>query len=78
MNFENVIFTTNKNGASEILDKKYIMKSPLDTEIISSIDSLLNNRPLLESTKLNNRKKSKLFSIENNLDKTLEVIDQIN
>jgi len=47
MNFENVVFTTSKNGASEILDEDFVMDKPYDTRVISSIDNLLSNKTAL-------------------------------
>ncbi len=75
MNFENVVFTTRQNGASEILDKRFIMDSPDDNKVVKSIDNLLSNEINLKEYQIKNREKSKLFSIEKNLDKTLEVIN---
>ena len=66
-----------KNGASEILDKDFVMDNPYDTEVISSIDYLLSNKTALDKEKIKNIKLSKLFSIEKNLSITLEVISQI-
>jgi UDP-glucose:(heptosyl)LPS alpha-1,3-glucosyltransferase len=77
MNFENVVFTTSNNGASEILDKDFVMDNPYDTNVISSIDYLLSNKTALDKEKRENKNKSELFSIEKNLNITLEVISQI-
>ena len=77
MNFENAVFTTNSNGASEILDKNFIMNEPYDPKVISSIDNLLADKASLNEVKIKNKKISQLFSIKNNLDKTLEVINLI-
>ena len=77
MNFENVVFTTNKNGASEILDEDFVMNNPYDTGVIASIDNLLNNKTALDKEKIKNKNLSKLFSIEKNLNITLELISQI-
>ena len=77
MNFENVVFTTSKNGASEILDEDFVMDNPYDTKVISSIDNLLSNKTALDKEKIKNKKLSKLFSIEKNLNTTLKVINQI-
>jgi len=77
MNFENAVFTTSSNGASEVLDKDFIMNSPYDDKVISSIDNLLKDKSALELAKLKNKKKSKLFSIEHNLDQLLEIISKI-
>jgi len=77
MNFENVVFTTSRNGASEILDKDFVMDNPYDTKVISYIDNLLCDKSALKTEKRKNKKKSELFSIEKNLNITLEVINQI-
>lgn len=77
MNFENAVFTTSANGASEILNKEYIMHNPLDLNVVSTIDYLLSNKYLLDKIKKRNKKISKLFSIQRNLDLTLKVISQI-
>jgi len=77
MNFENVVFTTSKNGASEILNDKFIMSEPFDKKIISSIDKLLVNKTLMAEEKIKNKEISTLFSIEKNLAQTLEVIKEI-
>lgn len=74
MNFENVVFTTAQNGASEILDEYFIMKQPNDFSIVSKIQDLLNNDSKLKNIKADNRLKSKQFSIEKNLEATLGLI----
>jgi UDP-glucose:(heptosyl)LPS alpha-1,3-glucosyltransferase len=77
MYFENAVFTTRSNGASEILDPDFIMNSPYDEKVISSIDNLLSNIIALNEVKIRNKKISKQFPIEKNLKKTLEVINKI-
>jgi len=77
MNFENAVFTTSSNGASEILDKDFIMNGPYDNKVLSSIDNLLADKAALNKIKIKNKKISQLFSIKNNMDKTLEVINLI-
>ena len=77
MGFENAVFTTKKNGASEVLDSSFIMNNPSDFSIISAIEELFNNPSKLENIKKENRAKSEKFSIENNLKKTLEVINEV-
>ena len=77
MNFNNAIFTTNSNGASEILDKKFIMENPSDYSIISSIDNLFADKSALDEVKNDNRRTCEKFSIKNNLQKTLKVISKI-
>ena len=77
MNFENAVFTTSSNGASEIIDKEFIMNDPYDFKVSSSIDNLLANKAILNEVKIKNKKISQLFSINNNLKQTLEVINKI-
>ena len=77
MNFENVVFTSQNNGASEILDENFIINDSNYSSIISSIDNLLSNKKSLNAEKIKNKKKSELFSIEKNLQMTLELIKQI-
>ncbi len=77
MSFENVVFTTKQNGASEVLDSSFIMNNPSDFSIISAIEELFNNPSKLENIKKENRAKSEKFSIKNNLKKTLEVINEV-
>jgi UDP-glucose:(heptosyl)LPS alpha-1,3-glucosyltransferase len=77
MYFENVVFTTCNNGASEILGNDFIMDKPYDKKTTILIDKLLNNKINLGKEKKRNKKISKLFSIEKNLNKTLEVIRKL-
>ena len=77
MGFENAVFTTKQNGASEVLDSSFIMNNPSDFSIISAIEELFNNPSKLKNIKKENRAKSEKFSIENNLKKTLEVINEV-
>ena len=77
MHFENVVFTTQSNGASEILENEYIMEAPYDASIVSYIDELLSNNDRLLEVKRMNRLKSKEFLIEKNLNETIRAIDEI-
>ena len=72
----NVVFTTKQNGASEILDDKYIMKTPDDLSILNVINALFDDKAMLEKVKRDNRILSKKFSIEKNLHETLEIINE--
>jgi len=72
----NVVFTTKQNGASEILDDKYIMKTPDDLSILNVINALFDDKAMLEKVKRENRILSKKFSIEKNLHETLEIINE--
>ena len=77
MSFENVVFTTKQNGASEILDDDFVMDGPNDSQVIPKLNDLLQDQVKLENIKKQNRIKSKLFSIERNLEKTLKVISEV-
>ena len=77
MQFENAVFTTKSNGASEILDNDFIMKTPDDFSISLRIDQLLLDNDKLLEIKRMNRLKSKQFSIEKNLNETITAIDEI-
>ena len=77
MYFDNAVFTTRSNGASEILDSDFIMDIPYDKKVAISIDNLLKNRASLNEIKIKNKKISKRFSIDKNLKQTLEVINKI-
>ncbi|MDC0492613.1 glycosyltransferase family 4 protein, partial [Candidatus Pseudothioglobus singularis] len=74
---ENVVFTTKQNGASEILEDKFIMKNPNDFSIVATIEEFLENKMLLKQVKNENRLLSKKFSIEKNLDETLKAINEV-
>ena len=77
MNFENAVFTTRQNGASEIIDDYFIMDRPEDFSIVERVNVLLNNQAKLQKIKHENRVKSKQFSIENNLSETLKIINEV-
>ena len=77
MNFENAIFTTRQNGASEIVDDYFIMDRPDDFSIVERVNVLLNNQAKLQKIKHENRVKSQQFSIENNLSETLKIINEV-
>jgi UDP-glucose:(heptosyl)LPS alpha-1,3-glucosyltransferase len=77
MNFENVVFTTCNNGASEILDNDFVMVKPYDKKVSNLIDNLLENKINLYNIKIKNRKISEQFSIENNVNRTLKEIKKI-
>ena len=77
MSFENVVFTTRQNGASEILDGEFIMSNSMDLSVVNKIEKLLKDKKLLKTVKKRNKYKSKQFSIEKNLSETLKVIDEV-
>jgi UDP-glucose:(heptosyl)LPS alpha-1,3-glucosyltransferase len=77
MSFENVVFTTKQNGASEILDDNFIMDGSGDFSVVLKIDELLKDQIKLDDVKKNNRLKSQQFSIEKNLEETLKIINEV-
>jgi UDP-glucose:(heptosyl)LPS alpha-1,3-glucosyltransferase len=76
MSFENAVFTTKQNGASEILNDDFVMNDSNDFSILSKINKLLKNQAELENVKKENRLDSQQFSIEFNLSKTLKIINK--
>jgi UDP-glucose:(heptosyl)LPS alpha-1,3-glucosyltransferase len=77
MSFDNVVFTTKQNGASEILDDEFLMEHPNDFSVVNKINNLLNHPNLLEEVKSRNKLIVKQFSIDNNLIKTMDVIRSV-
>jgi len=77
MNFENAVFTTKQNGASEILDKYFIMNHADDYSVVSKINDLLDDKLKLEKIKKDNRIISKQFSIDRNLKETLDIVKSL-
>jgi UDP-glucose:(heptosyl)LPS alpha-1,3-glucosyltransferase len=76
MSYNNVVFTTKQNGASEILDNEFIMQSP-DEDISHKIDELLQNPVKLQHIQEENYQKVQQFSIEHNAKQTLEIITKV-
>jgi len=72
LNFECVSFTTKMNGASEILPSEWI----IDENIVDKIQNLLDNEEKLKKLKKKAKEISKNFSIEENVKKTLKVINE--
>ncbi len=75
MSFKCAVFTTAQNGASEILDEKFVMSNPKDYKI-EFIQKLLDDKKLLNEIKEKNYKIAQNFSIEKNVDETLKVINE--
>ena len=76
MCYGSVIFTTKQNGASEIIDKEFVMSNPKDFSVVKKIDGLLNDRSSLEEEKQKNIRISQDFSINKNCEKTLELLNK--
>ncbi|EAH8300231.1 glycosyltransferase family 4 protein [Campylobacter fetus] len=70
-----VCITTRQNGASEILDKDFIMDQPKSFEIANFIEKILKDNKLLSKIQTSNLELSKKFSIEDNAKKTMEIIN---
>jgi len=77
MNYSNVVITTKQNGASEILDPHLVMESSKDENIVVKLDDLLANEEELNKIKANNINIVQSFSIEKNVSRTLEVIEEV-
>lgn len=77
MSYGNVVFTTSKNGASEILNPEFIMRSADDKSVIKKIDDLAEDRALLSEIKIQNIDASKKFSVNRNLTETLRAINEV-
>ncbi len=75
MNFKCAVLTTKQNGASEILDKEFIMENPKDYKV-NLIQNLLDDEDLLNRIKEKNHKTAQNFSIEKNVNETLKVINE--
>ena len=76
MCYGSVVFTTKQNGASEIIDKEFIMSNPKDFSVVKKIDGLLNDRSSLEEEKQKNLRISQEFSIEKNCEQILELLNR--
>ncbi|WP_108064204.1 glycosyltransferase family 4 protein [Poseidonibacter lekithochrous] len=77
MNFENVVITTKFCGGGEILNQDLIMNNSTDYSIVEKIDNLLINDDKIEKLKKENLKIVQNFSIERNVQETLEVINEV-
>jgi len=71
------VVTSAQNGASEILDDDFVMKSPQDMDILETLERLLSDELFLSEIKTANKAKSLAFSVERNLDETLKVLEFI-
>ncbi len=71
------VITTAQNGASEALDSEFVMKNPIDMDILPVLHRLLDDSEFLAHTKAANRVKSLEFSMERNLAETLTVLESL-
>jgi UDP-glucose:(heptosyl)LPS alpha-1,3-glucosyltransferase len=77
MNYSNAVITTKQNGASEILNAKYVMDNSKEYSMVSTIDDLLWHEEKLNIIKAQNMQIVKNFSIEKNVEKTLKVVEEV-
>jgi len=75
--YKNVVFTTDQNGASEILKSEFVFDFNRLNTVSKKIDELFLSSTQLEKLKNNNAELAKQFSIEKNVDQTLSVIDKV-
>ncbi len=76
MSYGNAVFTTMNNGASEIIDSDFVMKTPKDDSVVNKIRVLLDNPSRLAEIKAINLELSKNFSIEKNVSEVMKVINE--
>jgi len=77
MNFNNAVFTTKQCGGGELLGKEFIMQNSEDFSVVVKIDALLKDDESLKRIQEDNRIKSQRYSIDKNLELTLNVIDEV-
>ena len=77
LSFENIVFTTKQNGASEILDPHFVMKRPDDFSICGKIDDLLADSQSLERYQKAAREIAKNHSIQRNVNETIGLIEKV-
>jgi len=75
-NYENVVFTTDKNGFNEVVeDRRFLIEDNLKTA--SMIDALLSDEDMLSAEQIKFANIAKKCSLESNIKKTIEVIESI-
>jgi len=77
MSFFNVVITTKQCGAGEIIEDSPIMETPKDYKIVEFIQEVLDDSKKMESIKIKNRKTAEKYSIQKNVDKTIELIKKV-
>ena len=77
MSFKNAVFTTQQNGAAEILDTSFVMQQPKDFAVVQKIDDLLCDENQLFKIKERNIQQVQSFSIEKNVKNTLKIINEM-
>jgi UDP-glucose:(heptosyl)LPS alpha-1,3-glucosyltransferase len=77
MSYATAVFTTSRNGASEILDDYFVMKEPLDSLVAEKIDRLLEDEESLLLAASKARERASSFTIERNAKETLALIGKV-
>jgi UDP-glucose:(heptosyl)LPS alpha-1,3-glucosyltransferase len=77
MSLNNAVFTTEQCGAREILDDTCIMFDSQDFSVVEKIDKLLTDVEALNNFKKVNKLKANNFSIQLNLQQTVEIIERV-
>jgi UDP-glucose:(heptosyl)LPS alpha-1,3-glucosyltransferase len=73
----NVVFTTQQNGASEILPVRWVMENPTDPTLIPRLERLIESPTYLRQEQKLAREIGAPFSIERNVEETLRVIEEV-
>ena len=74
MSFNNVVFTSSRNGAHEVLDPHYVIHGEDDVEVAAKIDKLLENPEQMAQAKQRNLKIIDSYTIEESVSQILAVM----
>ena len=74
MNFKNLVITTKQCGAGEILNSEFLMENPKDYQIVNLVASYMDDSERLKQEKEKNYRNVQQYSMENNADRTLDII----
>ena len=77
MSYKNAVFTTDDNGACEILDKDFIIHNQNDKKIALLIERMIENEKFLNEIKNKNFKIAKNFTIEKNAEESIKAIESV-
>lgn len=75
---KNVVFTTVNNHASELIDVFSTMENPNDRSASFKIDAVLMEKDEMKKIKKDNRKLAKKFTLNINLKRVNEIINNLN
>jgi UDP-glucose:(heptosyl)LPS alpha-1,3-glucosyltransferase len=71
-----VAFTTTENGASEILDERFVMRKGSDGEIAERIDAILSDADELRLCREDALKRASELTVERNMRETMRAIEE--